>query len=122
TEPGAGLPGGRRWLWGRRAARLGGTAPGRWPCETLPRPRRQPAQFVFLQTIRQGSHEQIAADARRLRAKEPSPFLAQRRAVELLQSIEARLPGRGGCRRRRRLVGGDHEAGARPGATDWLTG
>ena len=68
-------------------ARIGG---GRGPCETLPRPLRQPAQFEFLQTIRQGSHEQIAADARRLRAKEPSPFLAQRRAVELLQSIEAR--------------------------------
>ena len=81
-EPRAGLQARQRRLWRRRAACFGGIDGGRRPCETLPRPLRQPAEFEFLQTIRQGSHEQIAADARRLRAKEPSPFLAQRRAVE----------------------------------------
>ena len=83
-------------VWRRRAACFGGIGGDRRPGEALPRPFRQAAEFEFLQAIRDGSHKQIAADPRRLRATEPPPFLAQRRAVEILQPLEARLQDRGG--------------------------
>ena len=61
----------------------------RGPGKALPGSLRQPAEREFLKAIRDGSQQQVATDARRLRAAEPPPFLAQPGAIEVLQAFEA---------------------------------
>jgi hypothetical protein len=65
-------------------------------------PFRQTTEFELLHTVGDRPDHQIAADARRLRANEPPPFLTQRRAVEIAQPIQVNPQSRRARRQIRR--------------------